>query len=98
MRDYRHFTVSPEELLPRIAAGDADAFAALFRKHSGDVFRFALHMTGSRPLADDVTQDVFMAVMRDAADTCRGFRAKSRGSAASPAITSDADWTASGQR
>ena len=67
MAPHPRVTVSPdEELLPRIAAGDADAFAALFRRHSGEVFRFALHMTGSRSLADDVTQEVFLVVMRDA--------------------------------
>jgi RNA polymerase sigma-70 factor (ECF subfamily) len=67
MAEYPHVVTPPVEgLLPRIAAGDPDAFAALFRAHSGDVFRFALHMTGSRALADDVTQDVFLAVMRDA--------------------------------
>jgi RNA polymerase sigma-70 factor (ECF subfamily) len=66
MNGHPHSIASEEELLPRIAAGDQDAFAALFRRHSGEVFRFALHMTGSRALADDVTQEVFLAVMRDA--------------------------------
>ena len=55
-----------DELLRRTAAGDADAFAALFERRQGDVYRFALHMTGSAAVADDVTQDVFLAVMRDA--------------------------------
>jgi len=54
------------ELLPRIAAGEVDAFTELFRRHSAEVFRFAWHMTGSRPMADDVTQEVFFAVMREA--------------------------------
>src|SRR5512133_3743366 len=54
------------ELLPRVAGGDAAAFATLFRRHAGGVFRFALHMTGSRSVADDVTQEVFLAVMRGA--------------------------------
>ena len=56
-----------EELLRRTAAGDADAFAALFERRQRDVYRFALHMTGSAAIADDVTQDVFLAVLRDAA-------------------------------
>jgi RNA polymerase sigma-70 factor (ECF subfamily) len=54
------------ELLALIARGDAAAFGAFFRRHHGDVYRFALHMTASRAVADDVTQDAFMAVMRDA--------------------------------
>ena len=55
-----------EELLRRIAAGDVDALAALFRCRQGNVYRFALHLTGSPSAADDVTQDVFIAVIRDA--------------------------------
>jgi RNA polymerase sigma-70 factor (ECF subfamily) len=53
------------ELLQRIAVGDRQAFAELFTRRQADVFRFALHMTASRALADDVTQEVFLAVMRD---------------------------------
>ena len=52
--------------MPRIAAGDAAAFAELFRRRRGDVYRFALHMTGSPAAAEDIAQDVFMTVMRDA--------------------------------
>ena len=32
-----------------------------------DIYRFALHMTGTAGAADDVTQDVFMVVVREAA-------------------------------
>src|SRR5215212_6662216 len=56
-----------DELLPRIAAGDAGAFAALFRRRQAQVYRFALHMTGAAAVAEDVTQEVFLSVMRDAA-------------------------------
>jgi RNA polymerase sigma-70 factor, ECF subfamily len=38
----------------------------LFRRRQQNVYRFALHLTGSRSMADDVTQDVFVAVIRDA--------------------------------
>lgn len=55
-----------DELLKRVARGDADAFSQLFRRRRGDVYRFALHMTGRPAVADDVTQDTFLAVMRDA--------------------------------
>lgn len=50
-----------------IAAGDREAFAALYRRRRPDVFRFAVHMTGAAEAAEDVTQDVFMAVIDDAA-------------------------------
>src|SRR5919108_2244180 len=53
------------DLVARTARGDADAFALLFRQRQGDVYRFALHMTASPAIADDVTQETFLAVMRD---------------------------------
>ena len=57
---------SDEHLLAQTAAGDAQAFGALYRRRQGQVFRFALHMTGSQASADDVTQDVFLVVMKSA--------------------------------
>ena len=56
-----------DALLARLATGDEAAFTALFRRRQGDVYRVALLMTGSPAAAEDVTQDVFLAVMRDAA-------------------------------
>jgi RNA polymerase sigma-70 factor (ECF subfamily) len=58
--------VRDDELLARTADGDAQAFTELFRRRQPGVFRFAVHMTGSAATADDVVQDVFLAVMRDA--------------------------------
>lgn len=46
-------------LLDRIAAGDEQAFAAMYRQHVGRVHRIALRMTGSAADADDLTQRVF---------------------------------------
>ena len=46
-------------------AGDADAFAALYRKRQGGIFRFALQMCGSETIAEDVTQEVFMTLVRE---------------------------------
>jgi len=53
-------------LMARIATGDKHAFTELFRRHRNDVYRVALLMTGRAAVAEDVTQDVFLAVMRDA--------------------------------
>lgn len=61
-----------EDLLAAVAAGNRGAFATLFRRRRPDVYRFALHMTGEPAAADDVTQDVFIAVMRDAGRYERG--------------------------
>jgi RNA polymerase sigma-70 factor (ECF subfamily) len=56
---------SDAELLQSMQAGNEDALAALYRRRARDVYRFALQMSGSRALADDVTQEVFMVLIRD---------------------------------
>ena len=65
---------SDEELLRLIIAGDEDAFTALYRRRQGGVYRFALHMSGSESVAEDVTQEVFIVLMREAAsyDAAKG--------------------------
>ena len=55
-----------EALMSRIAAGDQDAFTELFRRRRNEVYRVALFMTGGASVAEDIAQDVFLAVMRDA--------------------------------
>jgi RNA polymerase sigma-70 factor (ECF subfamily) len=55
-----------DELIGRIAAGDREAFARLYRERRPDVYRFAVHMCGSAVQAEDVVQDVFLAVIEDA--------------------------------
>lgn len=57
---------SDQALMQRTAAGDRDAFATLYRRHQGAVYRFARLMTGSAPAAEDVVQEVFLALMKDA--------------------------------
>ncbi len=54
-----------DELLIRIQSGDEDAFLDLYRRRQAPLFRFALHMSGSMPVAEDVTQEVFLAVLRE---------------------------------
>ncbi len=69
-----HLTPSDDELLRLIMAGDEAAFTALYRRRSAGVYRFALQMSGSEAIAEDVTQEVFLAVMSDATrfDSSRG--------------------------
>jgi RNA polymerase sigma-70 factor (ECF subfamily) len=55
------------ELVRRALAGDREAFEAIYRRYEGVVYRFARSMSGSRSLAEDVTQEVFVALMRDLA-------------------------------
>jgi RNA polymerase sigma-70 factor (ECF subfamily) len=67
-------TINDETLLRLMVAGDADAFAELYDRRQSGVYRFALRMSGSQAIAEDVTQDVFMALMRDghSYDSVRG--------------------------
>ena len=58
---------SDEALVERTAAGDREAFEALYRRHQGAVYRFARLMTGSATAAEDIVQDVFLVLMKDAA-------------------------------
>jgi len=58
--------ISDDELLERAAAGDEAAFTDLYRRRQGAVYRFALQMSGRRGVAEEVTQEVFLAVIRDA--------------------------------
>ena len=57
---------SDEELIAAVAAGDREAFGALYRRRRPDVYRFALHMTGAPSIAEDIAQDVFMVVIGEA--------------------------------
>jgi RNA polymerase sigma-70 factor (ECF subfamily) len=52
-----------EQLLQRMLAGSEEAFTALYRKRQGNIYRFALQMSGSRSIAEEVTQEVFMLLM-----------------------------------
>ena len=52
-------------LLRRMAGGDEQAFAEVYRQKHPAIYRFALHMTGNSAMAEDVTQEVFMALIRD---------------------------------
>ena len=57
-------TPSDHDLLQGLRAGDEEAFTVLYRRWQGPVFRYALRVSGSPALAEDVTQEVFMALLR----------------------------------
>jgi RNA polymerase sigma-70 factor, ECF subfamily len=61
-------------LLRRMVAGDEAAFTLLYRRKHPAIYRFALHMSGNASIAEDVTQEVFMTLIRDAKrfDPARG--------------------------
>ncbi|MFN2531760.1 MAG: RNA polymerase sigma factor [Pyrinomonadaceae bacterium] len=62
------------ELLRQMRAGNEDAFVAIYRERHAAVYRFALQMCGSTSIAEDVTQEVFMLLMRGGVryDSSRG--------------------------
>jgi RNA polymerase sigma-70 factor (ECF subfamily) len=57
--------LNDSELLRLMLAGDEEAFALLYRRRQGGIYRFALQMSGSKSIAEDVTQEVFLFLMRD---------------------------------
>jgi RNA polymerase sigma-70 factor (ECF subfamily) len=59
--------ISDEDLLARSHKGDEEAFAALYRRRQTSVYRFALHMSGREEVAEEVTQDVFVALIHEPA-------------------------------
>lgn len=63
-----------QDWLRLLAVGDESAFTTLYRQHQPPIYRFALLMSGSAMVAEDVTQEVFLALMRDAHrfDSTRG--------------------------
>jgi RNA polymerase sigma-70 factor, ECF subfamily len=65
---------SDGELLESMLTGDAEALSTLYRRRHVGVYRFALQMSGSQALAEDVTQEVFVALLADSAsyDPTRG--------------------------
>ena len=62
------------ELLRRMADGDEVAFRVIYRRCQGPIYRFALHMSGSGSIAEDVTQEVFVFLIQEAGrfDASRG--------------------------
>ena len=59
---------SDAALAARVACGDAAALTPLYQRHRGAVYRFALLWSGAASIAADVTQDVFVHLLRHAND------------------------------
>jgi len=58
---------SDQALMGRYARGDAAAFEALYRRHEMRVWRYLARNVGNRATADELMQEVWFAVARDAA-------------------------------
>jgi RNA polymerase sigma-70 factor (ECF subfamily) len=62
----RAIPITDDGLLRRMLAGDEEAFTLLYQRKHPAIYRFALHMSGNAAVAEDVTQEVFMTLIRDA--------------------------------
>jgi RNA polymerase sigma-19 factor, ECF subfamily len=50
------------DLLARIARGDEAAFGVIFHHYQNKIYSFTFHVTGSKGLAEELVQDVFLKV------------------------------------
>jgi RNA polymerase sigma-70 factor (ECF subfamily) len=53
-----------ELLLEMAGAGDAAAFIHLYKRHRAAIFRFSYRLTGSVEVAEDITHDCFLSLIR----------------------------------
>jgi RNA polymerase sigma-70 factor (ECF subfamily) len=58
---------SDEALLAAYAAGNAQSFAELYERHERPVYRYFLRQGAAPAVADDLLQETWMAVIRNAA-------------------------------
>ena len=61
-------------LLARLAQGDAEALALLYRRESGSVYRYALALAGDEASALDAVQEAFAQLLHSP-QACQGFKA-----------------------
>src|SRR5215203_4908097 len=66
-RGRQYMILADEDLISLAEAGDADAFATLYDRHSRSAFSLAYRMMGDRQAAEDLAQDAFIKVWRNAA-------------------------------
>ena len=65
-RGRQYLILADEDLISLVEAGDADAFATLYDRHSQAAFSLAYRMMGERQAAEDLAQDAFLKVWRGA--------------------------------
>ena len=53
------------ELLRLLRGGDPSALATLYQRRQRGIYRFALQMSGSTSIAEDITQEVFLVLIHD---------------------------------
>jgi len=62
-------TATPPEtddaLFARMRNGQEAAFVALYRRRQGAIYRYVLHMSRTPAVAEDIVQEVFLALLRE---------------------------------
>jgi RNA polymerase sigma-70 factor (ECF subfamily) len=74
-KNRQYAILADEDLMSLMDGGDAEAFAALYDRHSRAGYSLAYRMMGEKQAAEDLTQDAFLKVWRSAG----GYRSE-RGS------------------
>ena len=70
-RKRQYTLLADEELISLVGAGDAEAFALLYDRHSRAAYSLAYRMMGDKQAAEDLLQDASLKVWRGA----RSYRA-----------------------
>ncbi len=74
-KNRQYAVLADEDLMSLMEGGDAEAFAALYDRHSRAAYSLSYRMMGEKQAAEDLTQDAFLKVWRSAG----GYRSE-RGS------------------
>src|SRR3954464_585831 len=66
--------LADEDLMPLVAREDPLAFEVFYDRHSGAAYSLAYRIVGSRPAAEDVTQEALLSIWRSGGryDRARG--------------------------
>jgi len=64
------------QLIQRIAGGDREALTEMYRHHGQDVLQYLRHFTSDRGLAEEIMQDTFLAVWKNAGSYRREARVR----------------------
>lgn len=65
MQNFLDEGCSDAVLLKRALAGEEPAFLGLYERLKAGIFRYAFYMTGSRTAAEEVTQEVFLTLLKE---------------------------------
>jgi RNA polymerase sigma-70 factor, ECF subfamily len=63
-RGQRSNSESDTDLYRAVAQGSGEAMATIYQRHGPLIYRFSLRITQDQSIAEEVTQDVFLALLR----------------------------------